>query len=114
MPQLYLEVTKNISDNVDFHSLIKKVHSNLFENLGAKVEDCKTRVTTIENFFVGDIDYEGFVHLRIALLAGRDKKLLKETGNQIGKLLQDSFANNKTKITLHFEEVDKELYFKLT
>ncbi len=118
MPQLTLEYTDNIQQEVDFAKVFGEAHSVLSNVGGIRLENCKSRAVKQVDYFIGNGESKGaFVHLDVAFLVGRPLEVKQEIGRRILGILEKSYAPSLTKqdlqITVEVRELARELYFKI-
>jgi 5-carboxymethyl-2-hydroxymuconate isomerase len=119
MPHLTLEYTNNITQRVDAHDLFSKLHSILTEVAEINIENCKSRVIALDQFYMGDGSAtNAFVHLRIALFEGRPLVLKEIIGKQCLHTLEVYFApaiaEMHIQLTVEIEDINKQSYFKVS
>ena len=80
MPHLTLEYSANVPE-LDFVALFAELHAILSELGGVRVQNLKSRVVRTDAYYVGEGQPENaFVHLNVALLAGRSPQWKREIG----------------------------------
>jgi len=77
----------------------------------------KSRAVRHGSFRVADgAPDRAFVHLTLAVLAGREARLLRETGGALLAVLRESFprarAERRCDVTVEIREMSPRLYFK--
>lgn len=114
MPHFILEHSANI-EKVSSKALFLPCHRAVVAIAAAKIEDCKSRIIRIEDFFMGNGDSSAsFVHMRVFLMEGRTIEVRKKVGDRILGLLEEYFTPRDREIQISVEvlELVKELYFK--
>lgn len=117
VPHLVLEYSANLPDAPDFASLLRRLHEVIAASGQFDAAKIKSRVQHHATFRVADgAEDRAFVHLELAVLAGRDAELLRATGTALLAVLSESFprarAERRCDITLEIREMRRELYFK--
>jgi 5-carboxymethyl-2-hydroxymuconate isomerase len=117
MPHLILEYTANAPDRPELDRVLERLHAAITTAGPFDPANVKSRVVRLEQFRVADgAPEQGFVHLSVAVLAGREAETLRATGNALLAVLQDSFprahAGQRCQITVEIREMRRELYFK--
>jgi len=80
MPQITLQYTANVDQEVNSMDLFSKVHQILSNAGGIKVENCKSRAFKLEDYYIGQGgSNNAFVHLDLAFLEGRSIVLKKRS-----------------------------------
>jgi 5-carboxymethyl-2-hydroxymuconate isomerase len=118
MPQLTLEYTDNVVDSVNFDLLFSQLHAILSEVAGIRVENCKSRAVRCCDYRVGAGEAGGaFVHVEVAILAGRPLATRQEIGRRMLEALRgayaDTLADRALQITVEVRDMEKALYFKI-
>ena len=117
MPHLTIEYSQNIEVNQKFLPLLLKLHESISKIGDIKVENFKSRVYQAENYLIGSGNKrEGFVHLDIRFLEGRDKEIKQKIGEQTCELLllwfQPFSAALDLQVTVEVRDVQRSFYFK--
>ncbi len=117
MPQLTLEYSSNIADEINYESLFDELHKTLSEVGEIKLENFKSRAIEQKIFYVGDGNPgNGFVHVEFKLLEGRENELKNKLGQTILETLRKylSASINKINIQITVELIDiiKSDYYK--
>ena len=117
MPHLILEYTANIQQEIDSDTLFSSLHRILATTGGINVENCKSRVISLEDFFIGQGNKSNvFVHLDITFLHGKPAELQQAIGKKCLTYLKEYFspsvAKNALQITVVINEIQKSAYFK--
>lgn len=117
MPQTSIEYTSNIVIHFEFNKLFLAIHEAINTITGIKIENCKTRVIKLENYFIshGETN-EAFVHTEIRFIEGRSPKKKVELGEKVLKVLKTFFLSDSNKndiqITVFIDDFPKKYYFK--
>jgi len=88
---------------------------SLLPNL--KVESCKSRIKVSKEYLIGygTVD-DGFVHLEIKLIEGRDDKVKSEVAKKLTDTLRKHFPTSKNprnlQIAVEFKDLKRTNYFK--
>lgn len=117
MPQLTLEYSCNIIDDVNFNSLLKKLHEVVSEEGNINITNFKSRVVKHENFLVGAGNQaDAFVHVEFKLLEGRSEELKSKIGNLILDTIKKYYPQSVEKldlqITVELLDIKKSDYYK--
>ncbi len=117
MPNIQLEITPNILDSIDFKELFSAIHKILYEQGGIKLDNCKSRVSAVEHYHIGDGNpSKAFVQLTISIIAGRSAELKQRIGNACLAQLKLSYAESiaclDLQITVEIVDIKPEEYFK--
>ena len=118
MPQLTLQYTDNIAAQVDFDLLFSQLHDVLFDVAGIRIENCKSRAMKLSEFRVGRGEAGGaFVHVDVAILAGRPLETREEIGRRMLEVLRGTYAQPlddlDLQVTVEVRDMQKDLYFKI-
>ena len=117
MPQLTLQYTANIHQDVHFKDIFSTFHQILADTGGIKIDNCKSRAIRLDNYYIGRGEPgNAFIHLDVRFLAGRPAALKKEIGKQMLDFLEDTYAPAMTRynlqITVEIGDIHGEFYFK--
>ncbi len=117
MPQLILEYSANIEQNIDFQELLSQLHHVLSETAGVSIGNCKSRAVKREDYCVGDGDeMNAFVHVDVGLFP-RDLEVKQAIGQQMLKVLENAYApsmqDHNLQITVWVRDIQPEFYFKI-
>jgi 5-carboxymethyl-2-hydroxymuconate isomerase len=117
MPHLVLECSANVPDEPDFDLVLRRLHDAMTTAGPFDLANVKSRVVRHERFRVADgAPDRAFVHLSVAVLAGREPAVLQGTARALLAVLEESFprarAERRCDITLEIREMRRDLYFK--
>ena len=117
MPHLVLEYSANLPDPPDFDRVLERLHHAMTTAGPFELGNVKSRVAKRECFRVADGAPErAFVHLNVAVLAGREAAALRATAKALLSVLQESFsraqAEGRCDITLEIRDMRRDLYLK--
>ncbi len=117
MPNILLEYTTNVSEIIDYESLFIEIHRVLHELGGIKLDNCKSRVSAIEQYHIGDgHPSNAFVQMSISFIAGRSDELKQQVGNACLACLKQFYTRSMEKldlqITVELIDIRREDYFK--
>jgi 5-carboxymethyl-2-hydroxymuconate isomerase len=117
MPQITLQYTANIDQEVNFSSLFAKVHYILNETGGINIDNCKSRAVRQDTYYIGQGETNNaFVHLEVRFLEGRSAQLKKKLGQELLDCLTEIYVPSIEKhilqITVEIDDIKRELYFK--
>ena len=117
MPHLVLEYSANVPDEPDFDRALRRLHEAMTTVGPFDLANVKSRVVRHERFRVEDGSPDrAFVHLTVSVLAGREARVLRETGDALLAVLRESFprarAERRCDFTVELREMRPELYLK--
>ncbi len=116
MPHLVLEYSANVADPPDFDRVLERLHRAMTTAGPFDLANVRSRAVRRERFRVADGAPErAFVHLSVAVLAGREAETLRATANALLAVLQESFSRAHAQgcdITVEIREVRRDLYLK--
>jgi 5-carboxymethyl-2-hydroxymuconate isomerase len=117
MPHLTLEYSNNLPAEADFDALFARLHAALVEIGSFRLADLKSRAVPHDVVRVGDGSPERvFVHLTVAIFAGRVPAQQQEIGERLLAILQAAFApawnDRPCDLTVELREMRREGYFK--
>jgi 5-carboxymethyl-2-hydroxymuconate isomerase len=117
MPHLVLECSANVPDEPDLDLVLRRLHEAMTTVGPFDLSNVKSRAVRHERFRVADgaID-RAFVHLTASVLAGREARVLRQTGDALLAVLHGSFpravAERRCDLTVELREMPSGLYFK--
>ena len=119
MPHLTLEYSDNLPAPVDFGALFARLHETLVEVGSFRLADLKSRAVPRPCFRVGAGSPESvFVHLTVAIFAGREPVQQREIGERLLAILKAAFepawTGRPCDFTVELREMRREGYFKTT
>jgi 5-carboxymethyl-2-hydroxymuconate isomerase len=117
MPQLYLEHSPNILEEIDPKKLFFPCHRILVETCNALLQSCQSRIIAHRDYFIGDGNPENaFVLLEIFLLEGRTLEALQaakeETLDHLERYFSLSRRERQLQITVVISQVPLALHKK--
>jgi 5-carboxymethyl-2-hydroxymuconate isomerase len=117
MPHLVLEYTSNVPDEPDFDVVLRRLHEAMTTVGPFDLSNVKSRVVRRERYRAADgAPDRAFVHLTVAVLAGREARVLRETGDALLAVLRAAFprarAERRCDVTVELREIPPGLYFK--
>lgn len=117
MPQITMEFTKNIAHLTDYRSVALALHGLLVDEISSSQEDCKTRLTEIENYVIGDgRSDDAFVHVTFAILSGRSQSQKESLGTKalriVAEAMPNAVAQDSIQITVDIRDMDRATYKK--
>ena len=116
MPQITIEYTSNISMNFDKSSFLSQINQLVHQEGKSNLDNCKSRLIRLDDYFVGNSSTNAFVHLTLQFLQGRDTLTKNNLGNALLTYLEETFLSENRdeniQITVHIVDIDKESYFK--
>jgi len=116
MPHLVLDYSANLRDRLDAKAALAALNREL-DAVGEFVtEDIKSRARALETFVVGVSGREeAFVHLELAILAGRSPELKHDVLGRLLGVLRARLAappGMRTQITVRIVDIDRHGYTK--
>ena len=110
MPHLVLEYSDNIIERPDAGDLFKRLHELLVRNGPFEMSAIKSRIIRHREYFVADGNRSnGFIHLTLSILKGRDLSLRQALAEKLLSFLKAAFARSraqlKCSITVDIQEV---------
>lgn len=117
MPHLVLEYSANVPDTPDLADVLRRLHEAMATTGHFDLAKVKSRVQRHQSFRVADgASDRAFVHLDVAVLAGRETEQLQEAGAALLSVLHEAFPRarleRRCQITLEIREMRRDLYFK--
>ncbi len=117
MPQINLEYTVNISQDITARDIFPKIHQILGDVASIPQSNCKSRLHRVDDFHIADGDPKNaFVHLEIRFIEGRSPEIKTKIGQQCLEQLQAYFAESTSslnlQITVEILDIHKPSYFK--
>ena len=117
MPHLTLEYSDNLPAPVDFGALFTRLHEALVETGSFRLAGLKSRAIPRSCFHVGAGSPESvFVHLTVAIFAGRAPAQQQEIGERLLVILKAAFEpawiGRPCDFTIELREMRREGYFK--
>ncbi len=116
MPHLVLECSANVPDRPELDRVLERLHRAMTAAGPFELAKIKSRAVRREFFRVADGAPErAFVHLNVAVLAGREPETLRATASALLAVLQESFSRAHAQgcdITVEIREMRRDLYVK--
>jgi 5-carboxymethyl-2-hydroxymuconate isomerase len=117
MPHLVLEYSANVPDTPDLDDVLRRLHEAMASTGHFDPARVKSRVRRHESFRVADgASDRAFVHLDVAVLAGREAEQLQGAAAALLAVLHEAFPRasleRRCQITLEIREMRRDLYFK--
>ena len=117
MPQISLEYSTNAKVKTSWKRIFHSIHGIIHKETGVDMENCKSRAISRDSFYIGEGgDAKAFVHLEVALLAGKTEKVKHKTGELLLHLLGQDFEGQTPEtalqITVELRDISRENYFK--
>lgn len=118
MPQIILEYSSNIIDEVNQKEVFDEVHQILNAVGSVDLYNCKSRAINHVDYYIGDGNAKhAFVHLEVRLLEGRSDELKGKIGtellNKIKSHFPKSFEELQLQITVELSDIKRAEYFKV-
>ncbi|MFN7038321.1 MAG: 5-carboxymethyl-2-hydroxymuconate Delta-isomerase [Alphaproteobacteria bacterium] len=117
MPQISFEYSANLMED-NIKETLTHVHQILVEKLPTKLNNCKTRIIKYSDYLIGDGNKNnGFIHLEINILPGRNDALLDSIATLILQHFKQAFSKSLAELDLQISICIKNLpgtYYKLT
>lgn len=112
MPHLVLEYSSNVIEKDNLSRLLLECHNILAQSLPAKIESCKSRAIECTTYCVGDGNpANAFVHVSLAIMAGRTLETLKATADKLMEIYRNYFDRSlqqlNLQITIEISELAK-------
>lgn len=119
MPQVVLDYSANVVQEVDFRQLFSELHRALADAAGVDVAACKSRAMCRETFAIGEGGPEqAFVHLEVGLLSGRTGAQKRDIAavclDVLARYYADSLEQLDLQITVEVRDMDAQSYQKRT
>lgn len=117
MPHVTLQYTDNLKILPSFSQLFSEVHQIITTTIGIKIDNCKSKAIRFNDYYIGDgSDSQGFVHMEIKILEGRNNKIKSELGKRVLKTLKVYFKESiellDLQITIEIIDIQKCCYYK--
>jgi len=117
MPQIRLEYSSNITQEIDSKEIFSKIHQVLQDVGGISVQNCKSRAIRRNDYYIAKGEREhAFIHLEIRFIEGRSPALKASIGEHILQFfeiyLAESIALLKLQITVEIIDIQKRNYYK--
>lgn len=117
MPQITLEHSSNIHQEIRTGELLGSLHRVIADVLELSIDNCKSRVVVHDDYLVGvGGDQKAFVHVCVRILSGRTPKAKTKVGQALLALLDEYFAPSAStlqlQLTVEVQDIDREAYFK--
>ncbi len=117
MPQISLEYTGNITQEIDTQALFSMIHQVLGDLAGIPIENCKSRAIQLDNFHIAKGEpNNAFIHLEIRFIEGRTPEMKMEIGDQCLGYLESYFSEAASslnlQITVEILDIRRKNYFK--
>ena len=117
MPQLKFEYSDNIKSEVNFQHVLSHVHQLLAQTISCNIEDCKSRIIRLDDFFIGQGEKENaMIHLEVNILEGRSNELKHDLGQKLVAMLNSFFSDVEgmnLQITVEIKDIIKNNYHKI-
>ena len=116
MPHLILEYTRNLAPVLDVGSTLRKLNHEL-DSIGEFVTvDIKSRAVPLDTFVVGVTPEEqAFVHVQLAILAGRSPSLKRQVSERLLRVLRSQLTGSlqlRMQVTVQIRDIDPDGYSK--
>ncbi len=116
MPQIEIEYSANLGAVFDGRRLAGAVHAALVEHAAAELPNCKTRLTELANYLIGDGAPErAMVHVDLRILPGRNDEQKRQLGEAVLGALGAAVAGASAlelQLTVEVRELDGANYHK--
>ena len=117
MPHLSLIYSSNVDEKVEARVLFGELHQALMELEAFELLDFKSRTMMQSNYHIGDgAENRAFVHLDVAVMAGRDVSVRQRVVQVCLRVLNAYFAGSAGKVDLQLSvelrEMDRATYAK--
>lgn len=115
MPHLTIEYTNNLPQ-FDGHAVLRILNKVLVESALFGEHDIKSRAVRLDTFLVGtEPKRDAFVHVRLALLSGRDEHIRQGLAEKLLLALQRAGtwpAETPVQLCVEIQEITREIYAK--
>ncbi|ABC29779.1 5-carboxymethyl-2-hydroxymuconate isomerase [Hahella chejuensis KCTC 2396] len=117
MPHLTLEYTSNLRGAADFQRLFNDIHTRMMSTGEFSLNDIKSRAYEATEYVIGDGDIgRSFVHLKVALLAGRSQEQKQLVGDLCLQALREAYQkellSGDCQLCVELLDIHRENYFK--
>lgn len=117
MPHVTVEYSANISVHFDSGRVLKDLVRALSETKQFNLEDIKARSCCSHEYFIGHGSPEhAFVHIRLAILSGRDAATKERLSGVLAKCATQLFSglpiSQRTQVSVDVIDMDKAVYRK--
>ncbi|MBN1657809.1 MAG: PIN domain-containing protein [Anaerolineae bacterium] len=117
MPQLVLDYSGNVGQEVNFQRLFLALHRVLADEAGIDMAACKSRAVCRDAFAVGEGGVgQAFVHLEVGLLSGRAPEQKRDIAAACLDVLALHYAESleslDLQITVEVRDMDRQGYVK--
>jgi len=117
MPQITLEYTGNITQELIAQDLFSPIHKVLGDVAGIPINNCKSRAIQRDDFYIANGETKNaFAHLEIRFIEGRSPEVKRAIGEQCLEQLESYFAESTSsldlQITVEILDIHKQSYFK--
>ena len=117
MPQLVLEYSSNVRQEIDGRILLGEISSIVSAAGDIPIEHFKSRLVRRDAYVVGEGGgKDAFVHLEVGVFSGKPADVKRRIGEDCVEYLEEYFSPSadelSLQITVEIREMDKEGYFK--
>lgn len=119
MPHLILECSQKMREELSFADFFKTMHETIAEVASTKVGNCKARVLSYEEYYLGENEKGegGFIHLQIRILEGRNLAVKQEMSERALSMLKElcqekNQCMDNIQITIEIQDIDRSSYAK--
>ncbi len=117
MPQLVLEYSSNIAQELDSAVLLGEIASIVSAAGEIPIEHFKSRLIRREEYLVGEGgERDAFVHLEAGIFSGRSLEVKRRIGEDCVEYLEEYFlpasGELSLQITVEIRDMEKDAYFK--
>ncbi len=110
MPHIILEHTP-LPNSIDVKKLLQKLHITLAKQDSFDIQAIKSRAIPLSHYHAAEND-PPFMHLTLAVLAGRTEQQLKNAGQVLFDILADYNKQAAAKTSLEIRQMDADFYWK--
>ena len=110
MPHCIIEYSENVINAFIIISLLKVIHDTLASSLVFGKKNIKVRAIKYNDYLVNN-NKEDFIHLQVAILAGRKERQKVLLSNTLLTNLS-KIITNCNNITIEIRDINKALYSK--
>ncbi len=117
VPHLVLEISENVLERPG-EGFFRGLHDLALQHAPFDLKDLKSRVIVHQNYYIGDgSQSNAFIHLGIAMLAGRETEIRQNLSAAMLTYLRTAFAESlatlRCRLTVEVREIEPSTHSKL-
>lgn len=115
MPHLIVESSSGLENDVNFESLLKRLHLSLERCPGIELDRVKSRLHLYSNVLVGKKTHDKMIHVSLAVLSGRNDETKKVYSKTLFEILIESIPENlrsDISLTVEVRDLHRESYLR--